>query len=139
MNALPGTRWDQLVHDCLAYCQELQNNRQLLDSNALQSVQSATLVRVRGGKIMITDGPVAETKEQLAGYFLLEAKDLEQAIQLMSRLPQLRYGSLEIRPVRELLEPNGCPKTTPFVKHREPCNTQTELNPSEINPRRNRP
>ncbi|WP_292746730.1 YciI family protein, partial [Methylophaga sp. UBA3191] len=70
--------------------------------SALQSVETATTVRVRNRKVTVTDGPFAETKEQLAGFYLLEARDINEAIQLAGNIPPARYGSIEIRPVREL-------------------------------------
>jgi hypothetical protein len=67
--------------------------------NALQPVATATTVRVRDGKTVTTDGPFAETKEQLGGYYLVEAKDLDEAIAIAARIPSSRYGSIEIRPI----------------------------------------
>ena len=74
----------------------------LVAAEALQPVESATTVRIRNGKMSITDGPFAETKEQLAGFYLIEARDLNDAIQAASRIPPAREGSIEVRPVREL-------------------------------------
>jgi hypothetical protein len=73
-----------------------------LGGEALEPTHTATTVRVREGKVMTTDGPFAETKEQLAGFYLLEAKDLDEAVQVASRIPPARLGTIEIRPVREL-------------------------------------
>jgi len=73
----------------------------------LQSVQTATTVRVRNGKMTTIDGPFAETKEQLAGFYLLDARDLNQALQLAGKIPPARYGSIEVRPVRELRAENN--------------------------------
>ena len=67
-----------------------------------QPVETATTVRVRNGKVSVTDGPFAETKEQLAGFYLIEARDLNEAIQVASKIPPAREGSVEVRPVREL-------------------------------------
>jgi len=74
----------------------------LIAAEALQPVQTATTVRVRNGKISVTDGPFAETKEQLAGFYLIEARDLNHAIQVASKIPPAREGSVEVRPVRDL-------------------------------------
>jgi hypothetical protein len=74
----------------------------LLAAEALQPVETATTVRVRNGKVAITDGPFAETKEQLAGFYLIDARDLNDAIQIASKIPPAREGSVEVRPVREL-------------------------------------
>ena len=67
--------------------------------DALQRTSTATTVRVRGGKTLTTDGPFAETREQLGGYYLIEAKDLDQAITIASRVPSAKFGSIEVRPV----------------------------------------
>ncbi len=70
--------------------------------DALQPTRTATTVRVRDGKTMTTDGPFAETKEQLAGYYLVEAKDLDEAIRVAARIPNARDGSIEVRPIRPM-------------------------------------
>ena len=74
----------------------------MLAAEALQPVSTATTIRVRSGKVSITDGPFAETKEQLAGFYLVEAHDLNEAIQIASGIPAARVGSVEVRPVRQL-------------------------------------
>ena len=81
---------------------ELNSRGQFLSANPLQPVATATSVRVREGKRLVTDGPFAETKEQLAGFYLLDARDLNEAIQLASKIPPARLGTIEIRPIREL-------------------------------------
>lgn len=75
----------------------------LLAAEALEPVETATTVRVRNGKVTVTDGPFAETKEQLAGFYLVDARDLNDAIQIAARIPPAREGSVEVRPVRELV------------------------------------
>ena len=81
---------------------QLQANGQYLGASPLQPVSAATSVRIRGGKQMITDGPFAETHEQLGGYFLIDARDLNEAINIASRIPAAHRGTIEIRPVVEL-------------------------------------
>ncbi|HJR59313.1 MAG TPA: YciI family protein [Vicinamibacterales bacterium] len=88
--------------ECADCSQHLQDRGVLLAAEPLHPVESATTVRVRNGKVSITDGPFAETKEQLAGFYLIEARDLNEAIQVASRIPPARTGSIEVRPVREL-------------------------------------
>ena len=88
--------------DCVAYDTAIRKSGHCIASEALQSVQTATTVRVRDGKMAITDGPFAETKEQLAGFYLIDATDLNEAIQLAAKIPPARVGSVEVRPVREL-------------------------------------
>lgn len=74
----------------------------MLAAEPLEPVATATTVRVRGGKLSITDGPFAETKEQLAGFYLIEARDLNEALQIAGGIPAARVGSVEVRPVRQL-------------------------------------
>ncbi len=88
--------------ECLAYSESLRNGGYLIAAEPLEAVQTATTVRVRGGKVSVTDGPFAETKEQLAGFYLIEARDLNEAIQIASKIPPARVGSIEVRPVRQL-------------------------------------
>jgi hypothetical protein len=82
--------------------QELNANGQYLGSSPLDSVATATSVRVRDGKRIVTDGPFAETREQLGGYFLIDAQDLDEAIAIAARIPSATKGTVEIRPIVEL-------------------------------------
>ena len=82
--------------------EEFQQQGLLLSSAAIQPIDTATTVRVRGGKTVITDGPFAETKEQLRGYVLLNCQDLDEALALAPRIPAAKYGAIEIRPVMEV-------------------------------------
>jgi hypothetical protein len=88
--------------ECWAYAESVQGSGRMVAAEALESVQTATTVRMRNGKLSITDGPFAETKEQLAGFYLIEAKDLNEAIQVAGDIPAARVGSVEVRPVRQL-------------------------------------
>ena len=88
--------------DCMAYGASLRKSGRYIAAEALQRVATATTVRVRDGKVSLTDGPFAETKEQLAGFYLIDAKDLDDAIQMAAKIPPARVGSIEVRPVREL-------------------------------------
>ncbi len=90
--------------DCVAYDTAIRQSGHCIASEALESVQTATTVRVRNGKVSVTDGPFAETKEQLAGFYMLEAKDLDEAIRLASGIPPARVGSIEVRPIRPIRE-----------------------------------
>ncbi|HUE88153.1 MAG TPA: YciI family protein [Vicinamibacterales bacterium] len=89
-------------NECMACGDGLRDSGVLLAAEALRPIETATTVRVRDGKLSITDGPFAETKEQLAGFYLIDAKDLDEAIQVASKIPPAREGSVEVRPVREL-------------------------------------
>ncbi|HKV60862.1 MAG TPA: YciI family protein [Candidatus Acidoferrum sp.] len=93
--------------ECMAYDQALRKAGRCLASEALQPVRTATTLRVRQGKVSITDGPFTETKECLAGFYLIEAADLNEAIQVASQIPPARVGSIELRPVRELTSTSG--------------------------------
>jgi hypothetical protein len=88
--------------ECMACGTGFRQSGLLIAAEALHPVDSAATVRVRNGKLSITDGPFAETKEQLAGFYLIEARDLNDAIQVASKIPPAREGSIEVRPVREL-------------------------------------
>ena len=93
-----------LIDECFAYDDVLRKNGHFVGGEALQSARNATTLRWKSGKVSITDGPYAETKEQLGGILVLEAKDLNHAIQLMSKHPGVKAGPCEIRPVDDLTE-----------------------------------
>jgi len=88
--------------ECQACGDGFRESGVLVAAQALQPIDTATTVRVRNGKLSVTDGPFAETKEQRAGFYLIEARDLNDAIQAASKIPPAREGSIEVRPVREL-------------------------------------
>jgi hypothetical protein len=90
--------------DCVEFDQGIRESGHCIASEALQSVQTATTVRLRNGKLSITDGPFAETKEQLAGFYMIEARDLNEAIQIAAKIPPARVGSIEVRPIRPIRE-----------------------------------
>lgn len=104
LNALSKSEWAALREETLAYLEELRKNGYIIAAEALQSVRTAATVRVRGGKISVTDGPFAETKETLGGFFLINARDLNEAIQVASRWPSARLGSIEVRPIEDGLK-----------------------------------
>jgi hypothetical protein len=87
----------------LAYDDTLRKNGHFLAAQALESVDTAATLRLRKGKVSVTDGPFAETKEQVGGFILIEAKDLNEAVQLAAKIPALRLGAVEVRPVKELV------------------------------------
>lgn len=103
LNSLSKGEWDTLRRETLEYVEELRQRGQLISAEALKSVQTATTVRVRNGRLSITDGPFAETKETLGGFFLIEARDLNDAIRIASKWPSARLGSIEVRPIEEEL------------------------------------
>ena len=91
--------YQKLLADYTAYTQSIVQSGHFKAGDGLQPTSTATTVRVRDGKTMTTDGPFAETREQLGGYYLVEAKDLDTAIALAARIPGAREGSIEVRPV----------------------------------------
>jgi hypothetical protein len=102
---LDEKRLDELPdEDCVDFDTAIRKSGHCIASEALESVQTATTVRVRNSKVSVTDGPFAETKEQLAGFYMIEAKDLNEAIQLASKIPPARVGSIEVRPIRPIRE-----------------------------------
>jgi len=100
LETLTAAEYDALAAEGAAYVEELRRGGHLVFAQALERVQTATTVRVRGGKLSACDGPFAETKEQIGGFAVLEARDLNEAIQLASRMPPARLGGVEVRPVR---------------------------------------
>ncbi len=99
--ALPEAEYLRIAGEAVAYGEELAGRGQFLASESLQPTETATTIRLRGGKVAVTDGPFAETKEQLGGFFLIEARDLNDAIRIAGKIPPLRLGCIEIRPVKE--------------------------------------
>lgn len=100
---LEQEKWHSVPdRECLACGDGFREKGVLLAAEPLESVDTATTVRVRNGKTYVTDGPFAETKEQLAGFYLLDARDLNEALQMAAKIPPAREGSVEVRPVREL-------------------------------------
>src|SRR5437667_450011 len=106
-NAMNETERDQCYKDSTQLAHDLHAAGQYLSANPLQPVATATSVRVREGKRSVTDGPFAETREQLGGYFLIDDPDLDEAIGVAARIPAARKGTVEIRPVIEI---GGLPK-----------------------------
>jgi len=101
LHSMTKSEMDGLMGEYFAFTKAIQESGHLLGGNDLQPVQNATTVRVRGGRVSTTDGPFAETKEQLGGYYLIEAGDLNEAIQIAARIPSARIGSIEVRPIQE--------------------------------------
>jgi hypothetical protein len=102
LSALPAGEMDTLNQRHLQYNDELLDRGVFIEAEALQPASAATCVRVRNGKASLTDGPYAETKEMVAGFYLIEARDLNDAVQVASRLPAAPLGVVEVRPCRDL-------------------------------------
>ena len=98
--ALPGSDWDALVAENLKLCEELRESGHYVSASPLDSVRTAVTVRVRNRALSTIDGPFAETKEQLGGYYLIEARDLDEAVRVAGRIPGARLGSIEVRAIR---------------------------------------
>ena len=96
---MPQEQSEAIMGEYFAFTDSHRKSGKVLAGEALEPTHTATTVRVRNGKISTTDGPFAETKEQLGGYYLLEAKDLNEAIQIAAKIPSARHGSIEVRPV----------------------------------------
>jgi hypothetical protein len=99
LHSLPESPRDA---ECQACDQELHEHGVRIAAEALEPVATATTVRMRGGKLSVTDGPFAETKEQLAGFYLIDVRDLNEALDVAAKIPAARVGSVEVRPVRAL-------------------------------------
>ncbi|WP_337058808.1 YciI family protein [Pseudomonas sp. USHLN015] len=102
LDSMPAEQLESIVGHCMDYEQRLQRSGQYIAAEALQSTQTATTLRLQGDKLSITDGPFAETREQLGGFYLIDAKDLNEAIQIAAKIPPARLGCIEIRPIKEL-------------------------------------
>jgi hypothetical protein len=109
VNALPQPEVDALIDETLATNEALAASGHLVLAQALEQVEAATTVRVRNRRLSATDGPFAETHEQLGGFVLIEASDLNEAIQIAGRLPSARIGSVEVRPVIDLMRERSAP------------------------------
>ncbi|MCB1673022.1 MAG: YciI family protein [Gammaproteobacteria bacterium] len=103
MQQLTQQEWDSLNRECMDCVEGLTQGGHFLDGAPLLSTETATTLRMRDNKPLVTDGPFAETKEQLAGFYMLEARDMNEALRLAEKIPPARYGCVEIRPIRELL------------------------------------
>lgn len=101
LDALPPGTTEAIMKECFTYSDELRENGHYIAAEALHPVQTATTLRFRHGKVSTTDGPFAETKEQLGGFYLINASDLNEAIRVASRIPPGRLGCIEVRPLRE--------------------------------------
>src|SRR3989454_12237013 len=102
LTTMSKSECEALMDETSAYCEALQKSGRLIVAEPLDPVPMAMTVRVRNGKVSVTDGPFAETREQIGGFFLINARDLNEAIQVASRFPSVRLGSMEVRPVSEL-------------------------------------
>lgn len=94
----------KLMDDYWAYSEELQKAKAFIAGEALQPTQTATSVQVRDGKTLTTDGPFAETKEQLGGFYIVDAKDLDEAHKWAAKIPSARFGTIEVRPIMKFGE-----------------------------------
>ncbi|GJL63432.1 MAG: hypothetical protein NPIRA04_20860 [Nitrospirales bacterium] len=105
MDDMSKSECDALMDETLAYCEKLKKSGHLIVAEPLEPIQLAVTVRTRNGNVSITDGPFAETKEQIGGFFLINAADVNEAVQIASKFPSVRLGSMEVRTVMELARP----------------------------------
>lgn len=102
VGVMPADEVKAITDECDVHIEELSNGGHFIAAERLESTQTATTIRHRDGKVSVTDGPFAETKEQLAGFYLIEARDLNEAIRIASHIPPGRLGAVEVRPVQEV-------------------------------------
>jgi hypothetical protein len=102
LDALPPGQFDARMRDCLAHADELRGRGRLLDSQMLEGAKAARSVRVRSGRRTITDGPFTETKELLAGFNIIEAEDLDEAVRIATRFPWVETGCVEVREIIDI-------------------------------------
>ena len=101
LDSIPQQEFDAMVEQCEPFAEGLKSRGQLLAAERLQPVSAATTIRFERGKPSVTDGPFAETKEQLGGFYLIDAGNLDEAITIASNLPPARFGCVEVRPIWE--------------------------------------
>ena len=101
LEQMPKSEGEAFMGEYFGFTEGIKKSGHYLGGNALKPVQTATTIRVRNGKVSTTDGPFAETQEQLGGYYLIEAKDLNDAIQVAAKIPSARIGTVEVRPIME--------------------------------------
>lgn len=99
IDAMSASEGEAFMGEYFAFTQAIRESGQFVAGEALQPVSTATTVRIRNGRMSTTDGPFAETREQLGGFYLIEARDLNEAIQVAAKIPSARIGSIEVRPV----------------------------------------
>jgi hypothetical protein len=104
LNALPPGEFDRLMRECIQHTDELRAAGKVIDSQQLEVAPTARSLRQRNGSVAVHDGPFAETKEMLAGFNLIEAADMDEALRIAAEFPWTRTGSIEVRPVRDLGE-----------------------------------
>ena len=103
-DGLPQTETDGMMRDCLAHADELHQDGRLIESQMLEGAERAKSVRIRNGRTKVTDGPFSEAKEVLGGFNLIEAKDIDEAVQIAAAFPWAGTGCVEVRPVRDIAE-----------------------------------
>jgi hypothetical protein len=104
LTELSKSEWQALRQETLEYVETLRTRGHLIMTHALQSATTASTVRIRNGKLSVIDGPFAETKEQIGGFFLIEARDFDDAIEIAANWPSARIGTIEVRPIEEELK-----------------------------------
>jgi hypothetical protein len=103
LNALSRSEWDDLRRETIGYVDGLRARGKLVSTHALQAVRTAATVRVRDGKTLVTDGPYAESKELVGGYFIVEVRDRDEAVAIAAGWPSARFGTIEVRPIEDAL------------------------------------
>lgn len=104
LGELSAAEWQALRRETLDYVETLRRSGRMIATHALQSATTASTVRIRGGNLLVTDGPFAETNEQIGGFFLIEADDFQEALQIAANWPSARIGTIEVRPIEETLK-----------------------------------
>lgn len=102
LDALPAREFDATMRDCLTHADGLRQEGHLLESQMLEGAETARSVRIRNGRVKAVDGPFAETKEVLGGFNVIEARDMEEAVQIAAQFPWARTGCVEVRPIRDI-------------------------------------
>jgi hypothetical protein len=114
---------EKIMNDYFAFTEDIKRSGHYVAGEALHPVATATTIRMRNGRLATTDGPFAETKEQLGGFYLIEARDLNDAIQVASRIPSVHTGSVEIRPIVDFSQPDAMQQALPAQNTRAAART----------------
>ena len=116
MTEMPPQEGRQMMSEYFTFTEDIKRSGHYVAGEALHPVGTATTIRMRNGRLATTDGPFAETKEQLGGFYLIEARDLNEAIQIASRIPSVRTGSIEVRPVVDFSQPDAAQQAMPAAR-----------------------
>lgn len=119
MEQMPETDAEKHYQEYAEFTENIKASGHFISANRLKPADAATTIRVRDGKVMVTDGPFAETREQFGGYYVIEAQDLQEAVQVASKIPGARFGCVELRPIAEDAQTQALGFEAPYIRRRQ--------------------